>query len=344
MLKDLITIDGQELRRIWYRDEPVITLPMIDQLHQRPEGTAKRNFWENRERFQEGRHYSSVPYEEWKEILSDSEEGFERGNSYAQTSEENQEVGESLENGSKRGGYRGSMYFLTERGYLLIVKSLQDDLAWEIYEKVVDTYFRARELLASPQAAGLLQEMTATRHEIALVNERLSKIEQFSCYTARTCLTLDEKLTAIAGRLDPELPISIVDHPLGGVRLFLIDEKVMVLGSDFLVIHTRTGSYSSAPTKLMQLGFARFRDFKTMTAAELGRLYGVMPGDVMTKANLGPVAQKLTLITPTGMAYVKDINIEFYDWYIQQLGREFGKLLKIHHLTKVPADIREREA
>ena len=39
-----------------------------------------------------------------------------------------------------------SMYLWTEKGALLHAKSLNTDRAWEVYQELVDTYFRAKEL------------------------------------------------------------------------------------------------------------------------------------------------------------------------------------------------------
>ena len=50
----LISIQGADVTRIEYRGEPVVTFAMVDSVHQRPDGTAKRNFGENKSRFVEG--------------------------------------------------------------------------------------------------------------------------------------------------------------------------------------------------------------------------------------------------------------------------------------------------
>src|SRR5438874_2681692 len=44
-------------RPLVHREQRVITLRMMDELHQRTEGTAKRNFRENREKLIEGDDY-----------------------------------------------------------------------------------------------------------------------------------------------------------------------------------------------------------------------------------------------------------------------------------------------
>lgn len=90
----------------------VVTLKDIDTLHQKPEGTAKRNFNQNKKHFIEGVDY------------------FVR-NSY----EASKEYGITAPNGLK---------ILTQTGYLMIVKSFTDDLSWEIQRRLVNGYFAAQ--------------------------------------------------------------------------------------------------------------------------------------------------------------------------------------------------------
>ena len=42
-------------------------------------------------------------------------------------------------------GQNGNIYILSERGYSKLLKLLDDDLAWEIYDMFVDRYFEMRE-------------------------------------------------------------------------------------------------------------------------------------------------------------------------------------------------------
>lgn len=44
-------------------------------------------------------------------------------------------------------GQNGSIYVLSERGYSKLLKLLDDDLAWEIYDMFVDRYFEMRETI-----------------------------------------------------------------------------------------------------------------------------------------------------------------------------------------------------
>lgn len=97
----------------WLESEPT-TLAMMDQVHGRPEGTARRTFNANKERLVEGRHYFQVGSDEIR-----------RNNPGA--------IPDALR--------RDDVVLLTERGYLVLVKSFTDDLAWQVQEQLVDGYF-----------------------------------------------------------------------------------------------------------------------------------------------------------------------------------------------------------
>jgi hypothetical protein len=52
MTKQLVRITHDvEIPLILYRGQPVLTLTLMDKVHGRPEGTARKRFHDNRERF-----------------------------------------------------------------------------------------------------------------------------------------------------------------------------------------------------------------------------------------------------------------------------------------------------
>lgn len=93
----------------------VVTFAMVDRVHQRPDGTAKRNFNEHRHRFLDG--------EDFHEITQPDEI-------------------RSLGISRPQGGTPGKIVVLTETGYLMLVKSFTDDLAWTVQRQLVKAYFR----------------------------------------------------------------------------------------------------------------------------------------------------------------------------------------------------------
>lgn len=80
-----------------------------------------QNFTNNRGRFVEGKHYVSLSGDELREFKKHFE-NFELVNSRT-----------------------SHLYLWTEKGALLHAKSLNTDKAWEVYDYLVDFYFRAKE-------------------------------------------------------------------------------------------------------------------------------------------------------------------------------------------------------
>jgi len=107
-----------EIPVLEYRGQRVITFAMIDKVHQRPEGTARKRFHDNRHRFVEGKHFHLVDFSEKSVFRTFGIEIPPRG-----------------------------LIVLTQHGYLFIVKSFTDDLAWKIQETLIDTYFQVREIV-----------------------------------------------------------------------------------------------------------------------------------------------------------------------------------------------------
>lgn len=103
-------INDTELAVKVYQNFRVVTFKDIDTVHQRPEGTARRNFNTNKKHFIEGEDY------------------FVRNSSEAKS-----EFDLVAPNG---------LVLLTESGYLMLVKSFTDDLAWDVQRKLVKSYFR----------------------------------------------------------------------------------------------------------------------------------------------------------------------------------------------------------
>lgn len=130
-MSKIITINNVELPLVEYRGQRVVTLAMIDSAHKRPEGTARRNFNANRARFIEGEDFAELTADEIRT--------------------------QSLTSVFPARTSSGTI--ITESGYLMLVKSFTDDLAWDVQRALVNGYFRGRALAASlkkPAVAGVL--------------------------------------------------------------------------------------------------------------------------------------------------------------------------------------------
>ncbi len=88
--------------------------------------TIVKNFNRNRERYQEGKHFFVLEGEAKRDFLNQGQ--FVPG----------------LKNAQK-------LYLWTEKGAFLHAKSLNTDKAWEVYDQLVETYFRVREGTLQPK-------------------------------------------------------------------------------------------------------------------------------------------------------------------------------------------------
>ena len=103
-----------------YKGQRVVTFKDIDTLHQRPTGTAKKRFNDNKEHFIEGIDFFKV-----------------------KCSEVGPFFGPTPPNGYNP---HADIILLTESGYLMVVKSFTDDLAWKVQRQLINAYFRSRQI------------------------------------------------------------------------------------------------------------------------------------------------------------------------------------------------------
>jgi len=140
-MSNLIKIANQEIAVKEFKGRRVVTFKDIDLIHERPEGTAKRNFASNREHF--------IECEDFIEVLA-SDVGTDFVLTYG------------FVNKAAKG------FLITEQGYLMLVKSFQDDLAWKVQRDLVNTYFRTQNL------SGLSTELQA----IIMHDKKIQSITQ----------------------------------------------------------------------------------------------------------------------------------------------------------------------
>lgn len=131
-MNDLIHIGNSDISIKEYNGQRVVTFKDIDMVHSRPDGTARRNFNNNKNRFIEGEDYFIVSSDEIR-------------TSHLFTISDNDFTNKAL---------------LTEQGYLMLVKSFTDDLAWDVQRQLVSGYFRTNQIVneeLSPQTQLILQ-------------------------------------------------------------------------------------------------------------------------------------------------------------------------------------------
>lgn len=118
-MAELVKIEDTELSIREYNGQRVVTFRDIDEVHKRPKGTAKRNFTRNKKHFIEGVDYYKVNR---KDV----------GTNFVLTYGFSDKAPEGL--------------LFTESGYLMLVKSFKDDLAWNVQRELVNSYFKLKEI------------------------------------------------------------------------------------------------------------------------------------------------------------------------------------------------------
>lgn len=114
-MNNVITVENTEMQVREYNDQRVVTFKDIDAVHQKRPGTARRNFNRNKKYFIDGEDFFSLTKEDSNET-----------NSYIR----------NITVPNK------GITLLTESGYLMIVKSLTDDLSWKVQRQLVKSYFQ----------------------------------------------------------------------------------------------------------------------------------------------------------------------------------------------------------
>ena len=142
MMNELQKIGNHEISVKTYNGKRVVTFKDIDTVHERPEGTARKRFSDNRDRFIEGTDFFKISPSEFRTTIGDMD-----------LRQQNE------------------ITLISESGYLMLVKSFTDDLAWTVHRQLVDSYFRMQKRM-TPEEMMRVQLGMIDGHE-----ERISKLE-----------------------------------------------------------------------------------------------------------------------------------------------------------------------
>ena len=137
----IIKINQTDVAVKEYHGQRVVTFKDIDACHSRPDGTARKRFNDNRQHFVEGVDFFNIQKSEKRTL------GFEVPN-------------------------RG-FTVITESGYLMLVKSFTDDLAWDVQRQLVNSYFRK-----GPADRSLRLQIQQERAEAMLLNAKTRAFKQ----------------------------------------------------------------------------------------------------------------------------------------------------------------------
>lgn len=157
---ELVKIEGKEMSVKEFNGERVMTFKDIDMLHERTDGTAKRNFHENKKKFILGEDYFEMSRKEFSTNFVPNEKIV--GNPEMKT------------------------ILITQSGYLMLIKSFNDDLSWKVQRQLVKLYFKVKEFVKEEQnnipneymmkfveqTTKMMEQMTAT---MAVMTNIMSK-------------------------------------------------------------------------------------------------------------------------------------------------------------------------
>lgn len=138
---DLIKIGNQRVATKEFGGQRVVTFKDIDMVHERPDGTARKRFHDNKKHFIKGEDFFKITPSEFRTAIGDMDLR-----------------------------QQNDITLITEQGYLMLVKSFTDDLAWEVQRQLVNCYFRKKE----DPFDGISPELKA----VLVVDKRITDVEQ----------------------------------------------------------------------------------------------------------------------------------------------------------------------
>jgi len=121
---------------IEYSNQRILTTPQLAKLYGSDSKTISYNFIYNKGRYVEGKHHYELVGDTKKIFIND-----------------HLEIPDSLKNAK-------TLYLWTEKGALLHAKSLGTDEAWDMYEKLVDDYYRMKEIIRREESLEKSQEFS----------------------------------------------------------------------------------------------------------------------------------------------------------------------------------------
>lgn len=163
-----VLINNQNVSIKEYDGKRVVTFKDIDTVHNRPEGTARRNFNINKKHFIEGVDYFKICANEIR-------------------------THKIMELSPK---VHKDLTLMTESGYLMLAKSLTDDLSWDVQRQLVNSYFKTKlepkltgnELIAAAviEAKALLEQkdkqICVLETTVAVQEQQISELKPKASY------------------------------------------------------------------------------------------------------------------------------------------------------------------
>jgi len=118
-MSEIIKIGEKSIKKIDYKGKTVITAKMIAEVHGREVKRVNEQFRNNQEKFIENEDYFILPTKDLRSIISTANSAMDRSE---------------------------DSYLFTESGYLMLVKTFNDEKSWEVQRILVNSYFKLKEI------------------------------------------------------------------------------------------------------------------------------------------------------------------------------------------------------
>lgn len=128
-----------------YNGQRVVTFRDIDTVHQRPDGTARKRFNDNRKHFIESVDFYKITPSEFRTAFL----------------------------GDMDARQQNDITLITLSGYLMIVKSFTDELSWSVQRLLVNSYFIVRE--QADNYTDLLQRQNELESRLNQIESKMSE-------------------------------------------------------------------------------------------------------------------------------------------------------------------------
>lgn len=192
---------NKSLQVVETNNQRVLTTAQIAEQYETDTRIISNNFNRNEKRYVEGKHYYCLTGDVLREFKA------------------NHQFDDLRPNTNK-------FYLWTEKGALMLAKSLNTDKAWEAYECLVDTYFSVRE------QGQLSQRPDRTKAlEVKEMNARVRMSNQFlKLANAETTLSKDYKSILIAKAAEVLAGEAILPLPKSEQKMYTATEIGKMLG------------------------------------------------------------------------------------------------------------------
>lgn len=169
----------------------VLTTKQLSEMYETDIKTISYNFSYNKKKYTEGKHYIKLEGNELREFKA------------------NREIPDCHK-------FSAHLYLWTEKGALLHAKSLNTDKAWQVYDYLVDFYFRAKEEAKPQVKAPVVPTVPVSPPVVKVPTETFPEIEN----PIRVFRELME-MAECRG-------IKVQSTPLKGYKSMLRDDKIAI--------------------------------------------------------------------------------------------------------------------